>query len=140
MSHKVLLITLTFLLIFIIACNNQPKKTNNFGNPNGDSELALMMREMFDNSMKAKEQLQANESTNPLKRYDNMKSVEATEPEKANSPLFKAMADNYLIAVDEVNASKNPHKEFNAMVDNCMSCHEAMCPGPMVKIKRLYLD
>jgi len=27
---------------------------------------------------------------------------------------------------------------FDSLVGNCMSCHQALCPGPMVKIKKLY--
>ena len=129
-----------FSILLLVACNSNSTKENKVFNPNGDSELALLMREMFDSSMEAKEKLEANEAIDMLKSFDHMKVVEATEPEKANSDLYKVMADAYLASVDAMNKAPKSHQKFNQMVDNCMGCHQAMCPGPMVKIKRLYLE
>ena len=127
-------------VFLLVMCKQEPKKNLQPINPNGDSELALLMREMFDNSLEAKKRLEANKSIDAIESFDHMKVVKATEPEKANSDLFKVMADSYLAAVDDMNKAPDSHKKFNTMVDNCMGCHKAMCPGPMVKIKRLYLD
>jgi len=28
---------------------------------------------------------------------------------------------------------------FQGLVESCMNCHRAFCPGPIVRIKKLYL-
>lgn len=141
MSKRFNILTfILYLALVILACNSNPSKKANTINPNGDSELALLMREMFDKSMEAKKDLENNQSIEAIERFDHMKVVEATEPEKANSLLYKSMADSYLASVDAMNNAPASHEKFNIMVDNCMGCHKAMCPGPMVKIKRLYLE
>ena len=133
-------VSLLLLSIFLLlACNSNSTKKSKVFNPNGDSQLALLMREMFDSSMEAKQKLEANQAIDVLASFDHMKVVEATEPEKANSDLYKVMADAYLASVDAMNKAPKSHQKFNQMVDNCMGCHQAMCPGPMVKIERLYL-
>lgn len=141
MSKRFTVLTfILYLTLTLLACNSNPSKKTNVINPNGDSELALLMREMFDKSMEAKKDLENNQSIEAIESFDHMKVVEATEPEKANSPLYKSMADSYLASVDAMNDAPASHEKFNAMVDNCMGCHQVMCPGPMVKIKRLYLE
>ncbi|MBT8232808.1 MAG: hypothetical protein KJN84_09275 [Bacteroidia bacterium] len=135
---------LSFLVLFslmLFSCN-QDKKCVQPINPNGDSELALLMREMFDNSMAVKTEFLKNHEIKELKKFDDMKSAEATEPEKAKSDLYAAMADSYLASVETVNKalSENYIDTYNGMVENCMACHKTMCPGPMVKIKKLYIE
>ena len=128
--------------ILLLSCAEEKKSKPKIVNPNGDSELALLMREMFDHSMEIKAQLEEDGKFDPIQRFDDMKTAEATEPEKAASDLYKAMADTYLSSVDLANGAPPSHRKqsFNSMVDNCMSCHEQMCPGPMVKIKKLYIS
>lgn len=132
------------LLILIVSLTHscQEKKCSNPINPNGDSELTLLMRDMFDDAMKVKLELKEGQHNGTLKKYNNIKSATATEPEKSKTDLYQAMADSYLFAVDEVNSAStidDAKKKFNSLVTNCMSCHKSMCPGPMVRIKKLYL-
>jgi hypothetical protein len=50
------------------------------------------------------------------------------------------MSSVYLQSSERLNKSHdNLSETFNIMVDNCMNCHQKMCPGPMVKIKKLYI-
>ncbi|NNL92880.1 MAG: hypothetical protein HKO66_11640 [Saprospiraceae bacterium] len=83
-----------------------------------------------------------NHEIKELKKFDDMKSAEATEPEKANSELYAAMSDGYLASVEAVNSAPDSAytDTYNSMVENCMACHKSMCPGPMVKIKKLYIE
>jgi len=65
----------------------------------------------------------------------------STEPEKGKSELYQAMATVYKESADRLkNNRTDMPKYFNQMIDNCMNCHQQMCPGPMVKIKKLYLE
>lgn len=111
-------------------------------NPNGDSELALLMRDMFDHNEAISKLIAGGETPDEIRLFEEMKKAVSTEPAKAKSPAYQAMADSYINSVQElIDAGPEERKPtFNAVVDQCMSCHQVMCPGPMVRIKKLYVD
>ncbi len=111
-------------------------------NPNGDSELALLMREMFDDGMRMKQQIEKGDKLEVLAKFEKIHSAQATEPEKAASKKFKMYADAYLNMIEQLKVSSPEDTEvlFQGLVESCMNCHRAMCPGPMVRIKKLYLS
>ncbi len=141
----------TYLSILIViisfgtwACNNEGNTRSNTAskiiNPNGDSELALLMRAMFDDGMDMKTAIEKGQHPSTKVDYAKIFTATATEPDKAASPEFKAFADVYL---EQMKALENCTTEeaapiFKTMVTSCMNCHAAMCPGPMVRIKKLY--
>ena len=108
-------------------------------NPNGDSELALLMRAMFDEAETIKTQIAEGKPVSLNLDYQDILTAEATEPEKAGSDEYHAFAKGYLQTIQSLRNASNEEREahFNAMVGNCMACHQALCPGPVVKIKKL---
>ena len=110
-------------------------------NPNGDSELALLMRDMFEDGMKTKEKIKNGEIPELVLDFEKIHTAEATETEKAASPEYKVHALSYLQAVKALkNANKdNLEKSYTDMIDACMNCHKVLCPGPIVRIKKMYL-
>ncbi|MCR9289233.1 hypothetical protein OAF63_01435 [Saprospiraceae bacterium] len=128
--------------IFGLSCTQVQSNKATPLNPNGDSELALLMREMFDDGMRIKEQIKKGETPKVSKVFKEIHTVEATEPEKANSPEFEVFADAYLSSLEGLKNAASPHipQSYNGVVESCMNCHRAMCPGPMVRIKKLYLE
>lgn len=110
-------------------------------NPNGDSELALLMREMFDDGMRMKQQIESGNKLEVLAKFEKIHTAQATEPEKASSEKFKMYADAYLNLIEQLKVSSLEDTEvlYQGLVESCMNCHKAMCPGPMVRIKKLYL-
>ena len=141
MANKFLLFLLTAWLMqsTLTSCAKSEAKPMN---PNGDSELALLMRDMHTNGMEVKQQLLNGEKPDVKVDCERLLTAKATEPEKVANPLYKGYATAYEEAV------KSFENEFNAdrvgtyktMVDACMNCHREVCPGPMVKIKRMYLS
>lgn len=104
-----------------------------------DSELALLMREMFDDAILLKQQVKAGEELSGLKRFEEIHQAVPTDPE-VRGPLFDAFAQAYIESVRVLEESESdPKKYFNNMVDNCMSCHTEFCPGPKMRIEKLYL-
>ncbi len=108
-------------------------------NPNGDSELALLMRAIYSETEQVKKQI---EEGTPIKLsvdYANILKAEATEPEKAASSEFKAFAKAYIHSVDSLRDAKPTEaiKSYTKMLNNCMTCHKALCPGPLSRIKKL---
>ncbi|MBT8190795.1 MAG: hypothetical protein KJO29_10245 [Bacteroidia bacterium] len=132
-------IGLFVFILFMGACVDasgvQPR------NPNGDSELALFMREMHDESVKLKENLSKGKKLKPKLDYSKLLTAEATEPEKAASESYKAFALSYISIMDQMKKKSGIHSEenFKAMVASCENCHNSFCPGPLVLIDKLKL-
>ncbi len=134
-----------FLMFLVFACSDVDESKSDLTptqpNPNGDSELALLMREMFDDGMRMKQQLESGDKLEVLAKFEKIHTATATEPEKAASKKFKMYADAYLNMIEQLKVSSPEDTEvlYQGLVKSCMNCHQALCPGPMVRIKKLYL-
>jgi len=135
---------LLYCTILLLACNDGAKVKYIQApiNPNGDSELALLMRAMFDDGMKIKQQIAAGKMPEINKSFEEIHSAKATEPEKAASEAYKLYGNAYLNSLKNLKESPKEDLEdmYEAMVNACMICHRAMCPGPMVRIEKMYLS
>lgn len=108
-------------------------------NPNGDSELALLMREMYLEAAQIKKQVKRGEAVQVKLDHGKILSAHATEPEKAQSKAFKDFAKMYLANLDQLQKAdaENVEMVFQSLVESCMSCHQEFCPGPMMRIGKL---
>ncbi|HAP69771.1 MAG TPA: hypothetical protein DCR04_08610 [Flavobacteriales bacterium] len=124
-----------------IGCEQKPKtKTNRPINPNGDSELALLMRNMFSESDSLKQLVIAGKSLSGLQRFEEIHTAIATDP-TVRGPVFDAFSDVYIDAIRRLESSDSASvMKFNNMVTQCMNCHSEFCPGPRKKIKQLYIN
>ena len=109
-------------------------------NPNGDSELAMLMRAMFEDAEQMKAAIALGETPVPAFDHARLLTAHATEPEKAASDTYQAWAQSYL---QTLQALQNGDLEmapdlFDNMVGTCMGCHTELCPGPKVRIQKLY--
>ncbi len=136
------------LLGFLASCSQQEKSCDAppakkaIYNPNGDSELALLMRDMFDEGMRVKEEVASGKRPLPKWDADAIFSAHATQPEKVASPEFKAYAQSFLEAAKAMeDASPEAYRQsYQGMVKTCVACHQEVCPGPIVKINKMLLD
>lgn len=135
MKYLVILICLATL----ISCAGDKAKGIN---PNGDSELALLMRDMHEDGLLTKQQILERMTPEVKVKYHQLHTADATEPEKAASETYKSFATYYEATVKSLLESNDANRaeSYQTMVDACMSCHQELCPGPMRKIKRLYLS
>lgn len=111
-------------------------------NPNGSSELALLMREMQSYTHRAKAHL--NTDTVPEtypQAFDKLHSATVT-PGISKNEFFNTFADVYLKSVKDYSGSSagNRTETYNAMVSACLSCHAEHCPGPVPVIKKMMWD
>jgi len=108
-------------------------------NPNGDSELALLMRDMYNEAERLKTQVENGEEVSISLDHERILTAHATEPDKAASPEYKAFAKSYLQSLESLQAANASQlqSQFDNVVANCMACHQSLCPGPMVRIKKL---
>ncbi len=142
MNGKITVIIL--LLLSAISCSTEEKKeacaTLAPINPNGDSELALLMRDMFDDAMRIKSQVKSGKKPTFQVQFENIHSAESTDPNDAKSDKFKVFANSFSLAIGALkDASEDDlEQKYHAFVQSCMNCHQAMCPGPMTRIKKLF--
>lgn len=133
--------------IFLLTCQDEklPKKSEKkttIYNPNGDSELALLMREMWDDCMRVKEEVEAGKESNFSFDPKAIFTAHATEPEKAASETYRQMGEVYLRASESFEKAGSTERKdyYQALITTCVSCHKQLCPGPVAKINKLYLE
>lgn len=105
-----------------------------------ESELTLLMRDIFDEAMTAKQAIAAGEEPKFEIDLNAILTAKATVDAKTNNPNFRPKAEAYLEAMEALKRSEPAQriKAFNAVVDACMACHRSVCPGPMMRIDKLY--
>jgi cytochrome c556 len=110
--------------------------------PNKDSELALLMRDMYEDAASMKKALEAQKLPEDFRaKFKQIHSAEATDP-TVRSAAFDNMSEAFLAQVEALYQPISPSersKAFNLMVQNCISCHQVHCPGPIKKIKKLHI-
>ncbi|MCW3083157.1 MAG: hypothetical protein JWP12_523 [Bacteroidetes bacterium] len=110
-------------------------------NPNGDSELALLMRDMMHSSENMKAMIR--EGKLPDTFPEAFMKIHTAKPTDSDTKKasFDAFADNYLNNLHALyNSPKDKHEltqNYNAVVNACVSCHTEHCPGPLKAINKL---
>ena len=105
------------------------------------TELALLMRNMWEDNMELREKIMAGAKVDSFpKSYYTIHTAEATDPEEITD-VYHSFADMYLNSMNEL---VDPSKEgtviaYNNMVKTCIACHREYCQGPIPKIKKLYI-
>lgn len=108
-------------------------------NPNGDSELALLMRKMLHSSESLKEMIkQGNLPKEFPEEFLKIHTAQPTDSETKKAS-FDGFANNY---ISNLNALYNSPKEeltknYNAVITACANCHSEHCPGPLKTINKL---
>jgi hypothetical protein len=106
------------------------------------SELALLMRKMYDEMKLVKDSINQGYEvkTDFYEEFKRIQTAHATEPEKIDD-TYQAMAgaflDNYSLFEQ---TAENPTEAFNIMLQNCLVCHQQKCPGPVKAINKLKIQ
>lgn len=99
-------------------------------NPNGDSELAVLMRRFVDDVRNARALVEAGQPVPKMfDAHRRMRCSWLTKPEERDA-RFDTMAQSYLVAVKAFDAA--PAKDtYNGVVAGCIACHSQSCGGPL---------
>lgn len=128
------------ILVVLGSCKQKECKKPASLNPNGDSELALLMREMFSESDSLRKLVTAGKPLSGLRKYETIHTAIATDP-TVRGPIFDGFAAAYIESLKELESGDTASvARFNRMVDQCMNCHTQFCPGPKKRIKKLYIE
>ncbi len=148
---RILLISIISCLLFVAGCGEEETVQNADSakqacapkpvNPNGDSELAILMREMANWTDSCKATIVSGRII-PAKpeKLNTLHTAKRTD-ETIDVSLFNSMASLYQSKVSEFEKSNSANKTemFNAMVGACVSCHENFCQGPLVRINKMLI-
>ena len=105
-------------------------------NPNGDSELAVLMRQFVDDLQHARIQAQGGGELRPLfPTHRKMRCVWPTNPSERDE-AYDMRSQAYLFAVRQFDAAPS-QLAYNAIVANCVACHQASCGSVIPFIETL---
>jgi len=147
---------LAFVLIMTYGCKESPEKESSDKvvsdsancvkpmNPNGESELALLMRRMRDHAEELKGVVQGGGKPGILP--EEFRKIYTSVPTDAETKQasFDRFADHYLSNLESLYDPSAQPKEmtgkFNALVNSCIGCHSEHCPGPLKAINKLLIE
>jgi len=116
------------------------KYTDSTTYPNGGSELAVLMREMYDDTYLIKKAV-LNKELPPDFRYKFAYLHRATPTDQdTKTEAYPDMAKAFMDNLEALHAEKDTEKrikKFDIVIQNCVTCHQGHCPGPIKKIKKL---
>ena len=99
-------------------------------NPNGDSELAVLMRQFVDDVREARTLLEAGQPVKNLyPTYRQMRCMWLTKPDERNAN-FDGRAIAFLGVVQAYD-SKPGKETYNGIINGCIACHSQSCGGPL---------
>lgn len=108
-------------------------------NPNGSSELSLLMRDMQKYTNQAKADIKEGKNPAPYPvAFDKIHTAKISEGME-KSDYYKSFGDLYMMAVKNYATStpENRIETYNNMVAACLACHSQHCPGPVPVIKKM---
>ena len=137
---KVKTIVLLLLLLILWACgsNEQEKSCETPQiNPNGESEMALFMRKVAKECEINKANIINSNNLSWSFNPDDILNAKMTKGHTMDS-VYIVFAEEFISKFNTLKKEKDEPKLFyNAFIQNCISCHQTRCPGPIKRIKKL---
>lgn len=103
------------------------------------SEMAALMEQMYVENKRLKERIIKRDTLGKFPIYFLTIENASFTKGKDRDAFFTKLADTFIAKQMEIYTSKDTIKAFNAMVDQCIACHEVKCGGPIARIKKLYI-
>jgi hypothetical protein len=133
--------------LFIASCtssntNQESCKKEGDLNPNGSSELSIVMRKMATHLAENRDALIAGKGIVAApKEIDDLLTAKKTD-EEIDKTIYDGYAKLYQQRIIELNETADKPdslkiKAHNNLVSTCRDCHSNFCPGPMVVINKL---
>jgi len=129
---------LIYLSIFFLSCNNNSKSKSSqvIIDPNPTSEMAELMRKMTQELKQVKLKLESkNDIDKNLFQFALIHEQHVTDS-SFNKPHIKPMSLSFDYAIDNFNTDPTI-TNYNNIINNCKSCHQLSCQGPLMIINKL---
>ncbi len=121
----------------LMACGGNGKT----GNP-PDGDMTVYMRNLEMHAQHWRQQIAEGQPPSiPDRIADSMFVAKPTEGKIKDQTKFDGLAENFQFSA-MMARSAQPGDEalnFNALVNSCIKCHQAFCPGPIKRIQKLKL-
>ncbi|MET2983935.1 hypothetical protein [Aureibaculum conchae] len=133
-----------FVVILLTACNNSAKKEKveeemQMYKP---SEMALLMRRMYEFNKRTKTQIINKDSLSSFpEEFINIHKAIMTDPDERDAE-FDSLAVEFIKYQKATFSTRSDSTAFyfNQSVNSCVACHETRCAGPIPKIKKLMIN
>jgi len=125
--------------LFAACQQTDQTKTVTVIDPNNTSEMALLMRDMFSELEDIKEKIQQGEDISTKQLDFELIHKQTPTDESFLKEGLESMSKAYAYSVETFNEEPSS-KNFSSIVNNCMSCHTMLCPGPLERIDNLTLE
>tara|TARA_B100001115_G_scaffold173085_1_gene156885 strand:+ start:1772 stop:2260 length:489 start_codon:yes stop_codon:yes gene_type:complete len=116
----------------------QPKKELEMNEP---SELALLMRSMYDRNLALKKQIMDGDI--PESFPEDFLNIHTAKANENLNETFDALAKEYIKNMEAITKAENREEgiqAYNNMVGTCASCHTIYCQGPLPKIRKMRIQ
>lgn len=141
---------LPFITLFaIVSCSSQqaevatkPPAAVGIQELTPPSELALMMREMATHADSVKAAIALGVELPPFpKGFKRLTKATPTAGMHIDPITFPTFSADYLKKLDALyDAGSDARTQmYNALVQSCANCHGTHCPGPLMRIKKMYV-
>lgn len=139
--HNVM--TLCAVLILALSCKQTPEpQDQKVEAAPQQSELAQIMRIMEAHGDAARKAIRHGEEL-PAQPEELAKLLSArpTPGMDIHAASYPAFVDDYLRKAAALHASDSEEQmeAYNAMIQSCDNCHRVNCPGPLMKIEKMYI-
>lgn len=107
------------------------------------SELALMMRAMAAHADSVKAGLGKSDNLPPFpKQFKGLAKATPTKGMHIDEITFPTFSKDYLTKLDDLYEVPKPERAqaYNALVQSCANCHGTHCPGPLMRIRKMYAE
>lgn len=103
------------------------------------SEMAALMEQMYVENKRLKDRIISKDTLGKFPIYFLTIEKASFTKGKDRDAFFKEHSEKFIAKQMEIYTTKDTIKAFNAMVDQCITCHEVKCGGPIARIKKLYI-
>ena len=129
---------LILIIAFLTSACSDKNPSNAIINPNQSSDLALLMRKLADEMTLAKKEINAGKQYR-FSDYSDMHTAPATKPEVPQTEFYQLMTKSFLQSISHFNSLQSQTQtDFHDLIQSCIACHQNVCPGPIVRIEKLY--
>jgi len=145
MHHRTLILLLITALVGCFARTDSPVDlpTPNEQDVAPPSALALMMRHMAAHADSVKAAVRRDGDLPPFpKAFNGLMKAEPTEGMHIDPITFPTFAKDYENKLERLYKVKKEDRSqaYNALIQSCANCHGTHCPGPLMRIKKMYVE
>ncbi len=143
MKKLQIVLFLFFATAIGIACNSSEQKVDQVQEKPKVADakpMALMMRAIYDQSAEMRSWVTEGKALDSsIFRFMEFHKLEPTDSTVLVEVFYKHNAD-FKAAFEELIAAGADKEKYNAMLTQCVSCHEDFCPGPIKRINKLRIE